>query len=235
MKPKNIYLIRHGQSTGSVDRSVYKTTPDWKVPLTDKGIEQAKAVGTELKDIIGNASCAAYCSPWYRARQTAQQALKILKETSASISYKEDPRIREQEWGSYTVTEYKEKILRERYKFGTFFYRMPDGESGADVYDRVTTFLDTLYRDFQKEDFPENVLIFSHGLTIRVLIMRWLHFSVELFETLRTPKNCSIINLQLNDTTEKYELATTLELKKESEYIQHVNDFKNLFKKEPKI
>ena len=54
----------------------------------------------------------------------------------------------------------------------SFYYRIPDGESGADVYDRVSTFLETLYRDFAKPDYPENTIIVTHGMTLRLFFMR---------------------------------------------------------------
>lgn len=37
-------------------------------------------------------------------------------------------------------TEGKEREKAERIRFGRFFYRFPNGESGADVYDRMTIF-----------------------------------------------------------------------------------------------
>ena len=36
--------------------------------------------------------------------------------------------------------EGKQKEKAERLRFGRFFYRFPNGESGADVYDRMTIF-----------------------------------------------------------------------------------------------
>lgn len=48
MKPKYIFLIRHGESMGNVDKTIYRTVPDWKVPLTDRGIFQAKDAGSKL-------------------------------------------------------------------------------------------------------------------------------------------------------------------------------------------
>ncbi len=36
----------------------------------------------------------------------------------------------------------KRREKAERLRFGRFYYRFPDGESGADVYDRLTLFED---------------------------------------------------------------------------------------------
>ena len=46
---------------------------------------------------------------------------------------------------------------------------MKDGESGADVYDRVSVFFETLYRDFKKDNYPENTLLLTHGMTFKNL------------------------------------------------------------------
>ena len=52
MRPAYIYLVRHGESEGNVDKELYKTVPDWKVPLTKKGVKQARVAGERiLRDI----------------------------------------------------------------------------------------------------------------------------------------------------------------------------------------
>lgn len=57
------------------------------------------------------------------------------------IRWREEPRIREQEWGHFKTPGECRKIRKDRDRFGPFYYRIPDGESGADVYDRVRIFL----------------------------------------------------------------------------------------------
>ena len=207
MKPTLIYLIRHGESEGNADWSLYKKVPDWQLRLTDKGHKQAKAMAEELyKDLKpGLIPIQIYSSPWYRARETAQ----AIRDRFDRVQYREDPRLREQEWGNYQEDHLAQKIDRERDKFGTFFYRMPYGESGADVFDRISSFLDTMYRDFEKKDFPPAVCITSHGLTIRLFLMRWFHWTVEEYEALRNPKNCAIIKMQKYGN--KYFLETPLD------------------------
>ena len=34
----------------------------------------------------------------------------------------------------------------DRHTYGAFYYRFPHGESASDVYDRVSTFLDSMWR-----------------------------------------------------------------------------------------
>ena len=40
------------------------------------------------------------------------------------------------DFGNFQDAEGKQKEKAERLRFGRFFYRFPNGESGADVYDR---------------------------------------------------------------------------------------------------
>jgi len=48
----------------------------------------------------------------------------------------------------------------------------------------------------------------THGLTIRLFLMRWFHWSVEKFERLRNPENCEFFVMELNRQSGKYELKT---------------------------
>ena len=42
---QNLYLIRHGESQANVDEEVYKSIPDHRIALTDKGQTQAIFAG----------------------------------------------------------------------------------------------------------------------------------------------------------------------------------------------
>ena len=211
MKPKRIFIIRHGQSLANADIHAHATIPDWKIPLTELGTLQSGVAGTYIADKIGNEKLGVYISPFERTKKTWRYMANNIPGHQI-VFEKEDPRVREQEWGHLRVAEEYDVIDKERDEYGTFFYRIPDGESGADVYDRCTGFLDTLYRDFKKEDFPENVLIVTHGYTMRVLLMRWFHWTVEHFHNLGNSKNCQIVELNLNDNG-KFDLITPWPLK----------------------
>jgi len=207
MKPNRIILIRHGESEGNVDKNRYHTVPDYALNLTQTGIEQAQQAGKTIKEIIGNDGLYTYLSPYTRTRQTFQYLKSSFESNIVKIV--EDPRIREQDWGHLRHPDENDEIIRQRDGFSAFYYRIPDGESGADVYDRVSTFLETLYRDFNKKNFPQNALIVTHGLTLRLFLMRWFHWTVEEFEKLRNPRNCQIVVMQ-KSSDEKYELVTKL-------------------------
>ena len=51
--------------------------------------------------------------------------------------------------------------------------------SGADVFDRVSTFLETLYRDMRKGRCGQNAIIVSHGLFCRLFLTRFYHWKVS--------------------------------------------------------
>lgn len=210
MKPKRIILIRHGRSEGNADRNQYGIVPDYALNLTPEGIDESKQAGVEIKKIIGDGSLYVYLSPYYRTRQTYHYILESVRENV--VNAVEDPRLREQDWGHLRNPEITAEISRERKNFSRFYYRIPDGESGADVFDRVSTFLETLYRNFKKADYPENVLIVTHGMTLRLFLMRWYHWSVEEFETLRNLRNCQIVVMERGEDG-RYKLGSELERK----------------------
>lgn len=213
MRPKRILLVRHGESTGNRDRSVYSTTPDYAVTLTQRGKRQAINAGKRLKKILNGGTAQFYVSPYFRTRQTFQGITQEVK-IKLDRNHREDPRIREQEWAGKlspiaASPEAQMLLEKERNDFGEFFYRFAGGESCADVYNRISSFLDTLHRDFEKEDFPENAVIISHGMAIRVFLMRWLHNSVEEFELWKNPGNCDILALQKDWDSHRYSLVTS--------------------------
>ena len=220
-KPKQIILVRHGQSIGNLDKSVYAHTPDFKLHLTGKGQEQIEKSGNIIKGLIGESKVYFYVSPFKRTRET-YNIIKNQFDLNYIIGTREDPRIREQEWGHRidNVLDYQ-KIQDFRDSYSTFYYRFPDGESCADVYDRVSSFLDTFYRDMHKfvHDAP---VIVTHGMAMRVFIMRWFHWTVERFEQERNPYNGDLYIMRLNHHN-KYDLFRySLEENKETQVFHHM-------------
>lgn len=123
--------------------------------------------------------------------------------------YSEEPRLIEQEWGYLRCNEDFDKIWRERREYRTFYYRIPGGEAGSDVYDCVDDLLGSLYRDFEHNDFPENCVLITHGLTIRLFLMRFFHLTVEEFERMVSPKNSELVTLELQPD-DHYALTTDI-------------------------
>lgn len=179
-----IILLRHAESLGNVDELAYTRIPDHSLPLTDAGREQARRVGPELRELLDGERPAVYVSPYLRTRET----LRLLDIRDACEWVVPEPRLREQDWGNLQDPLEQEVQKQRRHEFGHFFYRLPFGESGADVDDRVAAFLSELAAC--GEDHPKTVLVVSHGLTIRLLCRRLFGWSIELFESLSNPSTC---------------------------------------------
>lgn len=98
--------------------------------------------------------------------------------------------------------EHMGSLKAARLRFSRFFFRFRDGESAADVYDRMTTFRETLRNDMnfgrfgtKQDERATTVIIVSHGLTVRVFLMRWFKWTVEMFEQVRNLHNAGLLVL----------------------------------------
>jgi hypothetical protein len=122
----------------------------------------------------------------------------------------EEPRIREQDFGNFQPCSAEmERMWQERADYGHFFYRIPDGESAADAYDRISGFNESLWRQFGEADFPSVCVLVTHGLMTRVFLMKWYHWSVEYFEDLRNVNHCEFV-LMNKDERGKYVLENKM-------------------------
>merc|ERR1712226_892386 len=98
--------------------------------------------------------------------------------------------------------------MQTRNAFGRFWYRFPNGESGADVYGRITLFIGTLFRwmDNHNKTKFDNYVVVTHGLTMRLFMMRYYRWSIEDFERVWNARNCEMWIMELRSTGE-YELS----------------------------
>ncbi|MEU5212932.1 histidine phosphatase family protein [Streptomyces sp. NPDC020742] len=185
VRPRRIVLLRHGESEGNIDDTVYEREPDHALALTKTGWRQAEEAGAVLREMFGDEWISAYVSPYRRTHQT----FEALALDPDRVRVREEPRLREQDWGNWQDRD--DVRLQKAYRdaYGHFFYRFAQGESGADVYDRVGAFLESLWRSFEDPHHPPNVLIVTHGLTMRLFCMRWFHWTVAEFESLSNPGN----------------------------------------------
>jgi len=95
------------------------------------------------------------------------------------------------------VEELKEKFALEYAHFekcikfnGRYWARPPLGESRFDVCQRVANSLATFQTDLNKQQ--NDLVIVSHGVTLRALVMMYLNRTPEWFEAERNPKNCAL-------------------------------------------
>ncbi|CZT08475.1 related to phosphoglycerate mutase family domain protein [Rhynchosporium agropyri] len=228
-KPRMIILIRHAQSEGNKNRDIHQTIPDHRVKLTTDGWTQAQEAGRRLRTLLrADDTLHFFTSPYRRTRETTEGILSTLTSDEPSptpfprqsIKVYEEPRLREQDFGNFQPCSAEmERMWQERADYGHFFYRIPNGESAADAYDRVSGFNESLWRQFGEDDFASVCVLVTHGLMSRVFLMKWYHFSVEYFEDLRNVNHCEFLIMRKKEDSGKYILENNLrtwsELKRE--------------------
>ncbi|KAF2705267.1 phosphoglycerate mutase-like protein [Pleomassaria siparia CBS 279.74] len=219
-KPRMIILVRHAQSEGNKDRDIHQFIPDHRVKLTANGWNQAEEAGRQLRSLLKpDDTLQFFTSPYRRTRETTEGILRTLTSDDPSpspfprhkIKVFEEPRLREQDFGNFQPCSAEmERMWQERADYGHFFYRIPDGESAADAYDRVSGFNESMWRQFGEEDFPSVSVLVTHGLMTRVFLMKWYHWSVEYFEDLRNVNHCEFIIMKQSPTNGRYILQNEL-------------------------
>jgi broad specificity phosphatase PhoE len=65
------------------------------------------------------------------------------------------------------------------------------GESRFDVARRVNQFFPVTHRDRDHHGI-DDIVIVTHGVTVRAFVMMWSHKTPEWFEAERNPNNCAI-------------------------------------------
>jgi len=224
--PRRITLIRHGQSEGNIDPTIYETKPDNALHLTELGWVQARMAGQALRGQItkqdGDKSIHFVVSPYVRTMETfhgiasawcdSEKAFGHIKDkdirlaawydrlAEKGLTWHEDPRIREQDFGNYQDANAMKKAKSERWEFCPFYYRFLNGESASDVFDRVSSFLGSTWRSFNSPDRAENYVFVTHGITIRVLLCRYFRYTVDQYNMMQNPKNCEMIFLGRDDS-----------------------------------
>eukprot|EP00195_Chlamydomonas_chlamydogama_P012286 CAMPEP_0202901526 /NCGR_PEP_ID=MMETSP1392-20130828/14302_1 /ASSEMBLY_ACC=CAM_ASM_000868 /TAXON_ID=225041 /ORGANISM="Chlamydomonas chlamydogama, Strain SAG 11-48b" /LENGTH=410 /DNA_ID=CAMNT_0049588099 /DNA_START=245 /DNA_END=1477 /DNA_ORIENTATION=- len=206
--PDRIILVRHAESEGNVSNLAYTTIPDSQIPLTARGHEQARKAGMKLRKYIEqkndqNYKLFFYTSPYKRSLQTYESISSAFAQTNIT-GVQEEVQLREQDFGNFQDAAGKEREKTERLRFGRFFYRFPNGESGADVYDRITIFEDHMIRDINAGRFGSNsnLVLVTHGLALRVFLMRWFHWTLAQYLCVHNPPNAEPLILERvpNDT-----------------------------------
>ncbi len=61
--PERIFMIRHGQSAANADTSIYNRVPDYRIPLTERGVEEARIAGEDLRRKLDGEQVCVYVSP----------------------------------------------------------------------------------------------------------------------------------------------------------------------------
>jgi NAD+ kinase len=206
--PKNLLLVRHGESEGNVANARSRQGDDSDFQrefldrhssgfrLTDKGQEQARIAGDWIKENIGTDFFRYYASEYTRAIETAY--LLNLPDENWFVDFY----LRERDWGKLDVmTDHQRKLLYaqelHQREIDRFYWSPPEGESMANLCRRLDRILGTLHRECS----GKNVIIVCHGevmWALRVRLERMLQGRYKELDESRHPfdrmHNCQILH-----------------------------------------
>ncbi|MGM0836582.1 MAG: histidine phosphatase family protein [Bacillota bacterium] len=166
-----LYITRHGETLWNTEKKLQ----GWKdSELTENGKRNARLLGERLKDIDFTA---VYSSPSQRTLATSEL---ILREKQTAIFQDENLReINMGDWEGQTHTFLQETYPEAYQAFwkAPHLYRSESGESFEQLHGRVVRFLDRL----QKEQTDGNVLIVTHTVFIKALLLHMKKLQLENF------------------------------------------------------
>jgi probable phosphoglycerate mutase len=151
---EEVVLVRHGETEWS---RAGKHTGRTDIPLTDRGRQEAQAVGAELQ---GRQFALVLTSPLARAADTCRLA---------GLGDVAEPREELMEWdyGAYEGRETVD-IRKERRGWTLWLDGVPKGETIAQVQARADRVIAEL------RSVAGDAAVFAHGHLLRVLAARWL-------------------------------------------------------------
>ncbi len=210
--PQEIWLVRHGQSSGNVARDAAEAAKghlidiaerDVDVPLSELGVRQSQALGDWFAAMPEEAQPNVVLhSPYLRAAETA----RIVKHGIAPdslLASQADERLREKEFGildrltTHGISHRYPELYEQRQHVGKFYFRPPGGESWCDVILRLRSVLDTLTREYARE----RVLIVGHQVTVncfRYLLERLDESTILEYDRSGDVPNCSVTSYRFD-------------------------------------
>lgn len=182
-------MIRHGETALNVKGCYYGRTD---AVLSEKGISQARYLKEILKEVSFDYIVA---SPLVRAYNTAQI---VMEEREQEIFG--DRRLMEQDFGIFEGMTYKEiqniypkELDAWNEEFST--YRIPKGESFADVRSRAEDFLRDILSG--RESKGEKMLIVAHKGTLGHLLAAMLKLPLDGYWNFVFEQGCySVVDLE---------------------------------------
>ena len=216
--PQTLWIVRHGQSAGNVARAAAEAaglplidiaTRDMDTPLSDLGREQAQALGRWFGEMgAAERPNVVLCSPYVRARETADIVLDAAGVDDAGLTYIIDERLREKEFGildrltKHGIIQKYPELGEQRSHVGKFYFRPPGGESWCDVVLRLRSVIDTITREYR----GERVLIVGHQVIVscfRYLFERLDEKQILDIDRAQDIPNCSVTSYEYDLTRGK--------------------------------
>lgn len=169
-----LIIFRHGESLWNLEN---RFTGWADVGLTEKGVREAEEAGEKLRNITLNVG---YASALKRTQQTLLIALKKADQERIPVVFTEA--LNERKYGDLqglNKTEAAEKYGADTVAEWRRGYSIapPNGESLKDTQVRAVAYFKNTIAQILKEN--KNVLIVTHGNTMRALVMHFENSSPE--------------------------------------------------------
>ena len=171
---KKIYLIRHGESQWN---TLKKIQGQKDIPLTNKGREQAALAGKKLSEMNIDVI---YSSDLKRASETANIIGKII-----GIEPIYNKNLREINFGIWEGLS--NDSMNHKYREEVYLWRkepeklnIQGAENLYQVQKRTMNFLNPILTN----EKDENILIVSHGVTLKTIILNILNMDLIYFKNL---------------------------------------------------
>eukprot|EP00921_Rhytidocystis_pertsovi_P015724 GHVQ01024962.1.p2 GENE.GHVQ01024962.1~~GHVQ01024962.1.p2 ORF type:complete len:567 (-),score=45.46 GHVQ01024962.1:2367-4067(-) len=204
-------MTAHSSATGDMRKTPHETTPNSSDGCSDGNFSllgsPSHSSSSSLQELRNDrqmyrGSCnstpkrpACRIGNFFRGGLDPEER-KLYNLFCSTYDIQEELRLREQETGFGKRLQELRKEMPQRSYHGNLYYRFFGGESGADVYDRVSAFVEKLHRHFLTEQCAQNFLIVSHGATIKVMLMRLLRWTVDEFQIYDNIRNAEIVVLE---------------------------------------
>jgi 2,3-bisphosphoglycerate-dependent phosphoglycerate mutase len=189
-----LVLIRHGESQWNLEN---RFTGWVDVPLSPKGIEEAKAAGKKLAGLTFDR---AFSSVLARANETLRIVLEAIGQTTIPIE--RDKALNERMYGELqglNKAETAQKYGDEQVKIWRRSYdvRPPGGESLKDTAERVLPYYDSRSKPYLLKG--DTILIAAHGNSLRALVMQLEQLTREQVLELNIPTGAPLLYELDND------------------------------------
>ncbi|MCS6306360.1 MAG: 2,3-bisphosphoglycerate-dependent phosphoglycerate mutase [Nitrospira sp.] len=183
-----LVLLRHGESQWNLEN---RFTGWVDVPLSVKGVEEAKQAGEKLRGVTFDR---AFSSVLARANETLRIVLEVLGQTNIPIE--KDKALNERMYGDLqglnkaeTAEKYGDaqvKIWRRSYDV-----KPPGGESLKDTAERALPYYEKMIKPHLLKG--ETIIIAAHGNSLRALVMELDQLSKEEVLELNIPTGVPLL------------------------------------------
>ncbi len=193
------YIVRHGQTEWNLQ---HRTQGHCDSALTPTGVEQAVSLGNRL---ASTSIDAVFSSSLNRARRTAGL---IGEQHNPPLSPTPDDRLREMYFGTWegmTIDEIRSGYPREyeTYRQTPELFRAPNGESFAEMHQRISGFFSEMQRLR-----TGSVLIVTHAICARVCIVTLMKQPISTVWSVHSVPPASLTTIRVeNGSAEVIDIA----------------------------